>query len=263
MGLRQIEIADLRELKGPQIGLTGSPMLLKSGTILLLKLIQLPGKLHHNSVPRASGERSTDWGSLRAFTIARRQDKDPVGIGRKFDLSLGWQKARQFTDHRVILGPLSLLDPNERLDAEDSQGLLSFGLKQLEDLLGRHPGRTGNEITTNPPPLGIEKLEVAGPASREPANVERRARTIPGSMSLEKGESPLTCLRRFPQDPVAVLAHHGDAIEHNGLTGGENCDLPFLIEFLRQVKVDVAGSHTSIIDRRGVSRRPQGGCRAC
>ena len=63
MGSRQIEIADLGELKFPQIRLGGRSVLLKSRTILLLKSIQLSGKLHHDGIPRAAGESGPDWGS--------------------------------------------------------------------------------------------------------------------------------------------------------------------------------------------------------
>lgn len=123
MGLGQIEVADLGELKLPHIGLSGHSVFLESRTVLLLKSIQLPGKLHHDGVPRAFGESCPDRASPRAFPVGRCQGKNSIRIGREFDLSFGWEKARQLADHRVILGSLSLLDPDERLDTEHPHGL--------------------------------------------------------------------------------------------------------------------------------------------
>ena len=118
----------------------------------------------------------------------------------------------------------------------------------------------------------VGELEVAGPSTCEPLNIERRSRSIRRAVRTEYVEHAVAGVSRLAKDPVAIFAHDGDSVMHDRLPRGERDDRTARVELTRQFEVDihrhrgiVAGRDKTsvvIIGARSSGRTDEGCCRA-
>src|SRR5687768_17435424 len=106
MGLRKRQISDPRGLDFMEVGVRSPAVLLEPRAILLLKPVYLSGQRDHYVLPGAADADSSHGQASRVLSVGLRQSENPIGVRRQLDLSLGRQKPRQLSDHRVVLRSL-------------------------------------------------------------------------------------------------------------------------------------------------------------
>ena len=70
---------------------------------------------------------------------------------------------------------------------------------------------------------------------------------MPGPAGRENRSHAVAGFGALPNDPIAILAHDGDAIEDNRLAGRQERNRFVPVEFPRQLEVDVG--HEGILQR--------------
>jgi predicted DNA repair protein MutK len=170
------------------------------------------------------------------------------------------QQARQLADDRVVLLAHRHLHPHERLHSDD---VAARGIGVVPEAVERgtgEPRRARDEVGSQAHAVA-PVLEVRAPAASEPPDVERRAEPVAGCALGEDVQHVPCRFLVLSQDPVAILAHDGEPMEHHGLAGTDQRPAPAAIECLRQLQIGVGcGCHhvtiASVACHNAASRSP-------
>jgi hypothetical protein len=77
------------------------------------------------------------------------------------------------------------------------------------------------------------------PSRPHPRQGQRRTETVTGAVRGQHREHVFEGFRILAEDPITVLAHHGQTVKHHGLTAGQQGPRTTGIEVAGQLQVDV------------------------
>lgn len=156
------------------------------------------------------------------------------------------QTLRQGADDHVIAFAVRPLELDEVGDA-DHRGVRGLGFApQGRQTVGRQAWRAADEVSADAQTV-LAEFQVRGPAAGQPAGMQRSAIAVVRAARGEYAQHRGAGFFVLADQPVAVLALHGDAVEDDGLAAADDGAYTAGIEGAGQGDVDRCRRDRTII----------------